>query len=597
MMQCRAGRLEQPQESEKCLLSQSKRAAAATCPRARQTPNSACPGSRSRHLENAVRLPQPRATHAPPTLMAAHCSVSDLIYCDVLFYPADGGEPRIEQKILEEYKAMEAVDGLDEYTAVIFVLDVNHATAAADTLLARRSYAWGTESLDRDEEYVLCYSISPELPVNLAMARLVGADPENRSRRFLWRGDVFVVKRRKWPINHVQDGLFWFKGSISYSLGYYARTRRAHKEYVDMLAHSVELFNSRLIPEWYNSDRWLYLLYPEVKYQESCYESIHPVRLLFSYLASRKSKREILSDEWGKLIEAVILQTRLRDPDEAVTRDVLLFPVGGGKPRLAPMAFSKEGAEALPYGGLWTQHPDLRNRYGASNMFATYQKAWNVEHPDDDRDERYMLYHNISLRLPVNMSMARVVGADYRSPGLHQMWRGDVIVVRERQWPEPLTIGKGAHIDYADMPRTAIDLFKLDYIPNWYYSQTSKNFLEEAKKFNMWTHRFCSGPIIFRYFANNSKENARYSQLDQAIEELRAIGLFDSLFTLSQDHGQLILPSCNRGVLNGLRDLRGPRSASNTKKIILGFDTCTLFRTDRILCFPDPIQKVHLQIV
>jgi hypothetical protein len=178
---------------------------------------------------------------------------SNLITRDVILYPWDGGEPHIISKHLRELKASAApLPGLDMHTIIIFDPD----NLGPKDIAARRSKVWGVESLDPDEEYVLYHSISPDLPVNQTMARLVGADPGQRSRRILWRGDVFVVKRRKWPTRMLV--------SLGHSFSEPYRAGRGHMEYVDMPPHTLELFNSRLIPQWYNSDKWLRFLQNEV---------------------------------------------------------------------------------------------------------------------------------------------------------------------------------------------------------------------------------------------------------------------------------------------------------------------------------------------
>jgi hypothetical protein len=146
------------------------------------------------------------------------------------------------------------------------------------------------------------------------------------------------------------------------------------------------------------------------------------------------------------------------------------------------MLFSEDGAKALPYGGdLYTIHIDLRRLYGA-NMFATRHTQWDVDDPADDRKERYIAYHNLSPQLPVNVTMARLVGANLSRPGRHHMWRGDVVVVRQRDWPGPFTRGAGLHIDYVDMPPLTMDLLNTHLISEWYNSQSWLDFLQSEEQ-------------------------------------------------------------------------------------------------------------------
>ncbi|KAJ7818010.1 hypothetical protein B0H13DRAFT_2134017 [Mycena leptocephala] len=404
---------------------------------------------------------------------------STLFACDVILYPSDGGESHIVSKLLTEMKVVEPSPGLDMYTMIIF----DPLNLGVEDMAARRSKVWGVESLDPDEQYVLYHNISPDLPVNQTMARLVGADPEQRSRRMLWRGDVFVVKRRKWPT----------RMRLGHPVSHHSA--RGHMEYVDMPPHTLELFNSRLIPQWYNSDEWLHFLQNEVNMHESCW----PLRNSFSFwacLCRRKTKHQTMYDKKARMIEKLIMANRLRDPRETIIRNVILYPAAGGRPRITPMPFSEDGTKALPYGGdLYTSHVDLRSLYGAANMFATRHTQWNVDDPADDMEERYIAYHNLSPQLPVNATMARLVGANPSRPGRHHMWRGDVVVVKQRDWPGPFTRGGGLHIDYVNMPPHAMDLLNTHLIPKWYNSQSWLDFLQSEEQ---WNEQLRNDPIYVK---------------------------------------------------------------------------------------------------
>jgi hypothetical protein len=183
------------------------------------------------------------------------------------------------------------------------------------------------------------------------------------------------------------------------------------------------------------------------------------------------------------MIEKLIMANRLRDPRETIIRNVILYPAAGEQPRIIPMTFSEDGAKALPYGGLYTIQVDLRSLYGA-NMFATRHMQWNIDDPADDRKERYIVYHNLSPHLPMNVMMARLVGANPRKPGRHHMWRGAVVVVKERDWSGPLTRGGGWHIDYVDIPPHAIDLLNTRRIPEWYNSGSWLEFLQSEEEYS-----------------------------------------------------------------------------------------------------------------
>ncbi|KAJ7487899.1 hypothetical protein FB451DRAFT_1390874 [Mycena latifolia] len=108
------------------------------------------------------------------------------IVCDVIFYPAAGGTARIAPMHLTSF----------------------HGPENACTLY---------------------YNMSPGLPINLAMARLVSADPSNPGERLLWRGDVCVVRVLPEGSN--------FGGTLGI-------------HYLNVTTEAMDWFNSTLIPHW-----------------------------------------------------------------------------------------------------------------------------------------------------------------------------------------------------------------------------------------------------------------------------------------------------------------------------------------------------------
>lgn len=174
----------------------------------------------------------------------------------------------------------------------------------------------------------------------------------------------------------------------------------------------------------------------------------------------------------------------VHDPHEAIIRNVILYPADGGEPRITPMAFNEEGANANPY-GFYTINVDLRRLYGQRNMHATRQLTVDLENqPDKSTEGEYSLFHNISPKLPINASMARLVGVDPKKPGTRPLWRGDVVVVKMQKWPGPLVRGGGAHMDYVDAPPPALHLFSSIFIPNWYKSDRWRDSLQEEEQFS-----------------------------------------------------------------------------------------------------------------
>ncbi|KAJ7731521.1 hypothetical protein B0H16DRAFT_1583537 [Mycena metata] len=175
----------------------------------------------------------------------------------------------------------------------------------------------------------------------------------------------------------------------------------------------------------------------------------------------------------------------MRDPHETIVRNALIFPADGSEPCITPMTFNEAGSEANPY-GFYSVNVDLRPRYGARNMHAVRHMEWEATNQEDEiANGEYSLFHNISPKLPVNVSMARIVGVDLKKPGKRPLWRGDVVVVKTEKWPGPHIMGGGLHMDYLDIPTQALKLFTTRLIPYWYNSDHWLNFLQEERKYQM----------------------------------------------------------------------------------------------------------------
>ncbi|KAJ6518291.1 hypothetical protein C8R47DRAFT_1086481 [Mycena vitilis] len=174
----------------------------------------------------------------------------------------------------------------------------------------------------------------------------------------------------------------------------------------------------------------------------------------------------------------------MRNPHDPILRNVILFPADGSAPapRIVPMAFNEAGSMANPK-GFYTVNVDLRGVYGARNMYATRQHGWDLSE-EANKTYMYDLFHNISPRLPVNATMARIVGVDPRRAGKRPLWRGDVVVVKACDWPEPITIEGGAHRDYLDIKPEMMEVFCTRLIPEWYRSDGWLDFLNNEQRFN-----------------------------------------------------------------------------------------------------------------
>ncbi|KAF7343031.1 Zf-MYND domain containing protein [Mycena venus] len=117
-------------------------------------------------------------------------------------------------------------------------------------------------------------------------------------------------------------------------------------------------------------------------------------------------------------------------------------------------------------------------------MHATRDQGLDVNNqPHKITEGEYELYHNISPKLPINLCMARLVGVDPKRPGQRPLWRGDVVVVKRAEWPEPIPMGAGAHMDYLDFPPQAIELVS-QFLLKWYNSDQWRDFFRTEREFN-----------------------------------------------------------------------------------------------------------------
>ena len=182
-----------------------------------------------------------------------------------------------------------------------------------------------------------------------------------------------------------------------------------------------------------------------------------------------------------------------RDPHAAIVRDVVLYPASGDdlKPRICKMTFNEAGANHPR--GLYTTAIDLRSTY-ENQMRLTRFQVLDVENQLDKHTEgEYMFYYNLSPSLPVNAAMALIVGVNPKRPGWRPIWRGDVVVVKTQEWPVPIKMGEGAHMDYVDVPLSVLGSFDR-FIRKWYLSEQWGNTLkteQEWRKYFNPTSKIC----------------------------------------------------------------------------------------------------------
>jgi len=143
------------------------------------------------------------------------------------------------------------------------------------------------------------------------------------------------------------------------------------------------------------------------------------------------------------------------------------------------MTFNEDGSKH-PY-GLYTTAIDLRSNYG-THMHSIHIQMLGVENqPDKHNEGEYIIYYNLSPALPVNTAMALIMGVNPKRPGWRPIWRGDVVIVKTQEWPLPIGMGEGAHMDYVDVRLSVMSLFN-SCIRRWYHSEGWANTLNTEQE-------------------------------------------------------------------------------------------------------------------
>ncbi|KAJ7756717.1 hypothetical protein B0H14DRAFT_2977269 [Mycena olivaceomarginata] len=407
---------------------------------------------------------------------------------DVIHYPPDGGAPHITPM---RFTAKEAATTSPTFTdAQLYDLE---QFATHD-----RDWSVGDGPNRKARAFRLYYNMNSDLPINLAMARVARADPNNPGERLLWRGDVWVVCM-------LPEG-----SSPPAMLG-------AH--YLDATEEDLDLFSSTLIYNWYNSAEWRNF----VSQQRLYTLSTHGVFGNDEHFRDdmRRYVEGLKALEARQIDTARTSRTRnfSRDPYETTSRKVILYPAEKhAQPTIVSMTFAERDVEAIPL-GFESIDIDVARLYGRENIYAARQKWWcSNNNPELDSNETYTLYYNLNPDLPVNWTMASLVGVDPESPGKRLLWRGDAVVVKWRQW-------RGEYVDYVDMTPDMMNKFNSKAIPEWYNSSAWHNVIDDEEEF---IEEFLKLPgtslipwNIFGWFVN--RDQATYAKRAQLIKRLKAI--------------------------------------------------------------------------
>ncbi|KAJ6455921.1 hypothetical protein C8R47DRAFT_1328859 [Mycena vitilis] len=380
----------------------------------------------------------PPARLLAPSPMAHPPDSTQTAIRNVVMYPVDGSEPRIIQRSFSHYGASQHpfphnidldIELADAYGAE------NMAGTCAKVLGARlpvHPYA----------HYVVYHNISPDLSVNLALARLVGVAPRRLGHPLLWRGDVFVIRR-------------------GYLTGPGQETRL---ENLHVLSDAIEVLNT-LIPRWYHSDEWA---------------TFHQEELIRNRLQRVNSPRRRIYAEKIAMLEQLINYSTAPTFSKFLKRDVFLFPADGGDPRIVRRWLGPPVEDRRPYG---SQHYgielDLRAIYGLENMFALRRISL------DGRLNGYTMYFNLSPTLPANLAIAKAVGVNSENPGVRLLCRGDAVIVKNLtvEWDRGGRVITAVKITNMK-PQDALQIVDTGLIPKLYNSVSWQDLLYLEEQFD-----------------------------------------------------------------------------------------------------------------
>ncbi|KAK0492259.1 hypothetical protein EDD18DRAFT_1183614 [Armillaria luteobubalina] len=147
----------------------------------------------------------------------------------VLLFPANGDEPHIVDMAFSVAGAKAHPRGF--YKTAVDLRGLYGKYTAGYTRLLNFNVQDHGEQIDG--QYHLYYNISPRLPVNFAMARVVDVDPKRPNSRSMWKGDVVIVKMREERVANDLKSMTYLDVSIA-----------------------VQKTAEKTIRGWYNSDMW-----------------------------------------------------------------------------------------------------------------------------------------------------------------------------------------------------------------------------------------------------------------------------------------------------------------------------------------------------
>jgi hypothetical protein len=268
---------------------------------------------------------------------------------------------------------------------------------------------------DDDGEYFIYFRTSTSLPVNAAIAKLIGVSVGGLGKRAFWRGDAFVVK---------VDRQFRFKPSGEKSLC------------------TCTILDTNL-----SAAQWLAAPLKHV-YRNSYIEPRGPTDgreyiQYFTLFLAHSITSSMIASITPFCFDGGNCSSYIWNPFTPVRRMTLVFPADGPEPQLERRMFNVEHAM------LFTIGVDLAKSYGKQEKHARFEWFSLACLSDELTHGEYCVYFTLEPSLPVNRCLTRAfhIGSD------ELKFRGDVVVVKQERWSEvgPFAVYGVHHAAYFDV--------------------------------------------------------------------------------------------------------------------------------------------------
>jgi hypothetical protein len=164
----------------------------------------------------------------------------------------------------------------------------------------------------------------------------------------------------------------------------------------------------------------------------------------------------------------------LNDTYIVLTRKCIVFPADDSKPRISDMIIRTVTTEDISNAKIFNRTVDLLASYGCE-----YRKmrSWPFTQSGQSHiPSKYLLYFNMSPKLPLNRCVARIIGLNPDNLGSELFWRGDVVVMEYKSQDE-------IFIDCQNANASAI-IKSEEYLRDAYY----EGWLEKELDQDVWVY-------------------------------------------------------------------------------------------------------------